>query len=283
MEQLKHLFARLLGSTVTAYLVTCVILVILLSPLLFTLFTSFKPLSEIFAWPPTIIPRNFTFAAYQEVLFSSPMPRYLLNSLIIALTTTLFVTGASLFTAYGLSLYEFRGSNTMLLIFLGTRIVPPVSLIASFYLIFSHLGLIDTYFGLIILNSFLCYPLGVWMMKSFFDSFPRDLLDAARIDGCSRTGSLFRIVIPVTGLGIAAVAIISFLWTWNEFLFALIFTNTQTVRPVTVGAHYFVGDELVEWNAISATAIFTVLPGMLFFILAQRAIVAGLTQGAIKG
>jgi multiple sugar transport system permease protein len=255
----------------------------MLAPIVFTAFTSFKPREETFQWPPTYIPNEWTLGAYKEVIFDSPLPRHLINSLIIAGGTTLIVMGGSVFTAWGLSQFRFRGSNTVLFVLVATRIIPPIALLVPFYIIMSTLGLINTYWVLIILNTFLGYPLAVWMIKSFFDSFPRDLLDCATVDGCTRTGAFLRIVIPVAAIGIAAVAIIIFLWTWNEFLFAIMFTNTRAIQPVTVGAHYFVGDELVQWDSIAATAMFTALPGLIFFSIAQRQIVSGLTAGALKG
>ena len=281
--RLRHTIARILEKPFTSYLLLIIILAIMLSPIIFTALTSFKPREETFRWPPTYFPEKPTLQAYEEVIFRSPMVRHLLNSVVVAVGTTAVVMAGGLFTAYGLSQYKFRGSQTVLLIFIATRIIPPISLLVPFYIIMSFLKLINTYACLIILNTFLCYPLAVWMIKSFFDAFPRELVDSAIVDGCTRTGAFLKIVVPVSAIGIAAVGIITFLWTWNEFLFAIIFTNTRAVQPITVGAHYFVGDELVQWDSIAATAMFTALPGLIFFSIAQRAIVKGLTAGAVKG
>ena len=281
--RLRHTIARILEKPFTSYLLLIIILAIMLSPIIFTALTSFKPREETFRWPPTYFPEKPTLQAYEEVIFRSPMVRHLLNSVVVAVGTTAVVMAGGLFTAYGLSQYKFRGSQTVLLIFIATRIIPPISLLVPFYIIMSFLKLINTYACLIILNTFLCYPLAVWMIKSFFDAFPRELVDSAIVDGCTRTGAFLKIVVPISAIGIAAVAIITFLWTWNEFLFAIIFTNTRAVQPITVGAHYFVGDELVQWDSIAATAMFTALPGLIFFSIAQRAIVKGLTAGAVKG
>lgn len=280
---MRDTIAKIMEKPLTSYLLLIVILAIMLAPIIFTAFTSFKLREETFRWPPTYFPQKPTLQAYHEVIFESPMPRHLLNSLIIAVGTTVIVMVGGLFTAYGLSQYKFRGSGTVLLVFIATRIIPPISLLVPFYIIMSFLHLINTYVCLIILNTFLCYPLAVWMLKSFFDAFPRDLIDSAIVDGCNRTGAFLKIVVPISAIGIAAVAIITFLWTWNEFLYAIIFTNTREVQPVTVGAHYFVGDELVQWDSLAATAMFTALPGLIFFSIAQRAIVKGLTAGAVKG
>lgn len=275
--------AKILEKRATSYVLLIIILAAMLAPIVFTAFTSFKSRQETFSWPPTYFPQKPTLQAYHQVIFESPIIKHLRNSLIITLGTTAVVMAGGLFTAYGLSQYRFRGSGVVLLIFIATRIVPPISLLVPFYIIMSFLHLINTFTCLIILNTFLWYPFAVWMLKSFFDAFPRDLIDSAIVDGCTRTRAFLSIVLPLSAAGIAAVAIITFLWTWNEFLYGMIFTNTRDVQPITVGAHYFVGDELVQWDSIAATAMFVALPGLIFFSIAQRAIVKGLTAGAVKG
>lgn len=279
---IRQIITNILDHKLTAYILLVIVLSIMLAPIFFTLSTSFKTREETFRWPPTYLPQNPTLEAYKEVLFRSPILKYIRNSLIIAVGTTAIVMIGGLFTAYGLSHYTFKGSKIMLIIFIATRIIPPISLLVPFYIIMSTLKLINTYFCLMIVNTFLWYPFAVWMLKSFFDKFPKELIDAAIVDGCNRTGAFIRIVVPVSIIGISAVAIITFLWTWNEFLYGMIFTNTRDVQPITVGAHYFVGDELVQWDSIAATAIITALPGIIFFSIAQRAIVKGLTAGAVK-
>lgn len=280
---MRKIIAKILEKPLTSYLLLIIILSIMLAPIIFTALTSFKTRAETFSWPPSYFPKKPTLEAYREVLFRSPIARHLLNSLIIAIGTTTIVMIGGLFTAYGLSQYKFKGSKTVLLIFIATRIIPPISLLVPFYIIMSFLRLINTYACLMIVNTFLWYPFAIWMLKSFFDKFPRELIDSAIVDGCTRTSAFLKIVIPVSAVGIASVAIITFLWTWNEFLYGIIFSNTRAVQPITVGAHYFVGDELVQWDSIAATAIITALPGIILFSIAQRAIVKGLTAGAVKG
>lgn len=280
---MRKIIARILEKPLTSYLLLIIILSIMLAPIIFTALTSFKTRAETFRWPPSYFPKKPTLEAYREVLFRSPIARHLLNSLIIAIGTTTIVMIGGVFTAYGLSQYKFKGSKTVLLIFIATRIIPPISLLIPFYIIMSFLRLINTYACLMIVNTFLWYPFAIWMLKSFFDKFPRELIDSAIVDGCTRTSAFLKIVIPVSAVGIVSVAIITFLWTWNEFLYGIIFSNTRAIQPVTVGAHYFVGDELVQWDSIAATAIFTALPGIILFSIAQRAIVKGLTAGAVKG
>jgi len=272
---------KIVESEITPYIVLTVFSVVLLSPIILIFFNSFKGLDEALRWPPTIIPNNPTLEAYLKVI-DSPVLLSLRNSLIIASGTTVLVLGLGVPTAYAISKYRFRGSKLTLLFFLASRVIPPLSLLIPFYIMMSWLNLTNTFTCLIILDTYLAFPLMVWILKAFFDEFERDLIDAALVDGCSRLGAFIRVAIPLSAVGIAAVGIITFLWTWNEFLYAMIFTATEDISPVTIGIFHFVGDEVIEWNSLSAVGIFTSLPAIIFFIFAQKYIVEGMTKGAIK-
>lgn len=253
----------------------------MISPIILMFLNSLKKLGEAFRWPPTIIPENPVLDAYIKV-FNSPVLLTLRNSLIIACGATALTLVLTLPTAYAMSKYRFRGSRGAMIFFLASRIVPPLSLLIPFYLIMSWLKLINTFQCLIILDTYLAFPLMVWTLKGFFDEFGRDLIDAALVDGCSKLGAFIRVVMPLSAVGIAAVGIITFLWTWNEFIYAMIFTSTDDVAPVTIGIFHFVGDEVIEWNSLSAVGIFTSLPATMFFIFAQKYIIEGMIKGAIK-
>ncbi|MEM2668389.1 MAG: carbohydrate ABC transporter permease [Candidatus Methanomethylicaceae archaeon] len=276
-----NVFLKIIENKKTPYLILIPFSIFLLSPIILMLFTSFKGYEEIFKYPPTIFPQNPTLDIYIRVIKSEAILG-LRNSSIMAIGTTFFVLLASIFSAYGLSKFKFRGRDKILIFILITRIIPPISLLVPYYLLMNSLGLINTYIGMIILYSYLSYPLIVWLLKSFFDEFPQDLIDSALIDGCSRTGALFRVVLPLSATAIAAAAIITFLWTWNEFLYAIVFTNSYDTHPVTVAIFLFVGDYIIEWNCMSAVGIFASLPTIFFFIFAQKYIVEGLTKGALK-
>lgn len=279
---LRKFAANTASHRVTPYLIMAVILFFLLIPIIWTFLTSFKTLEETLLWPPRYFPRHPTIEAYIEVFTRSPVPTYLANSMVISLVTTLFVTTAGLFTAYALVRYPFRGSKLALLGFLVVRLIPPISLILPFFIILRQFGLINTRIGVILYTIYLCYPLVVWMLKAFFEGFPKELIDAALVDGTSRIGALLRVVVPAMAPGISAVAIIAFLWTWNEFLAPFMFIRTGDLHPITVGIYHFVGDELIYWNTLAAAAILAIIPGIVFFIVAQRWIVKGLTAGMGK-
>lgn len=277
----SNILIRIVEHKLTPYIVTAVFSFFMISPIILMLFNSFKSLAEAFIWPPTLFPVNPTLETYQRVL-GSTVPLTMRNSLILSLTTTFLVLAIALPTAYALSKYPFRGSKMILLFYLASRIVPPVSLLVPFYIMLSLLRLIDTYLGLILVYIYITLPIIIWVIKGFFDEFPKDLIDSALVDGCTRLGAFFRIVLPTSAVGVAASGIITFLWSWNEFLFPMVFTTSSNVAPLTTGVFEFVGDEVIEWSSLSAVGIFASLPAIIFFIFAQKYIIAGLTKGALK-
>jgi len=275
-------FDRILESYKTVYIVLGMIFVALLSPLVLMFFTAFKTPAETEIWPPTIVPLDVDLNAFADVIFNSNIPLAIFNSLIISLTTVAIVVVASTFTAYGLSRYRYRGSRILSYSLLATRIIPPISLTIPFFAIFAELGLVNKKLALIILNVYLNYPIVTWLLIDAFNRFPTALIDSAKIDGASRNQAFFYVVLPLTVTAIAAGAIITFLFTWNEFLYALTFTQTEVSMPLTVGIFEFVGDEVVEWTRLCAVGVFASMPSIIFFIFAQRYVVQGLTAGAIK-
>lgn len=264
------------------YAALLLIIFYLLFPFLWTLITSLKTLQEVFLWPPTFLPREWSVEGYINSLFRSPVPLYVLNSIIYSLSTAAVVIVIATITTYGLSMYPYRGSNKILVSFFFTRVIPTQILWLPLIVMYQRLGLMDSRLGLIIFLIALSYPLCVWMLKGLFDAFPRELMDSAALDGCTRMSSLFKVVMPVLAPGVAAIGMVSFLWAWSNFMFAFLLINTNELKPVTVGVYYFVGDEGIEWNSLAATEMMVVLPGIIFFFLAQRHIVRGLTAGASK-
>ncbi|MEW6228747.1 MAG: carbohydrate ABC transporter permease, partial [Bacillota bacterium] len=170
----------------------------------------------------------------------------------------------------------------VLYVLVFTRVIPPLSLLLPFYILVSRLHLANTLMSMIIANIYLTYPFAVLIMKSFFDGFPRELIDSAIVDGCSRTEALLRVVMPISAPAIASSAIITYLWTWNEFIYAFMFTNSPSAQPVTVGCFDAIGDIFVNWNQMCAGAMLAALPGIVFVFLAQRYLIQGLTAGALK-
>ncbi|HUV07602.1 MAG TPA: carbohydrate ABC transporter permease [Spirochaetia bacterium] len=273
---------RILESRALTYTVLLLLLAVMMLPIYWTFVTAFKTDMETYVFPPVYFPKHPTIEPFKLLFDYYPFASYLRNSIIVTLSTTLFVTGTGMFAAYGISHYSFKGANLVLYFLILTRIIPPLSLLLPFYLVVSKLGLVDNLLSMIIANIYLTYPFAVLIMKSFFDSFPKDLIDAGIVDGCSRTGVLLRIVLPVSATGIMSSAIITYLWTWNEFIYAFVFTSTSASQPVTVGCFDAIGDIFVNWNQICAGGTIAALPGILFVLFAQKYLVQGLSAGALK-
>ncbi len=276
------MFDRFLESRTLSYATAIVLLSLMMIPVYWTVVTAFKPDVETYVFPPVYFPANPTFSPFELLFKSYPFSDYLQNSIIVAGVTTLVVTFTGMLAAYGISQYPFRGGNATIIILLVTRIIPPLSLLLPFYLLVSWLGLVDNLLSMIIANIYLTYPFAVLIMKSFFDAFPRELIDSAIVDGCSRTGALLKIVLPVGAPGIASAAIITFLWTWNEFVYAFVFTSTSKAQPLTVGCFDAIGDVFINWNQMCAGALIAALPGIIFVFIAQKYLIRGLTAGAMK-
>ena len=280
--KIRNFFLKIVNHRATPYVVCGAIAFFMIAPFIWMGLSAFKTSSETFKYPPTYFPENPTLKTMSEAWSKAPIPTYLANSLIVSLTSTLIVIVAGSFTAYALSQYRYKGSNVALGLFLFTRIIPPLSLLLPYYLILRKLGLLNTRVSVILYLIYLNYPLVVWLLKGFFDAFPRDLIDSAIVDGCSRTGAILRIVLPVSATGVYAIAVVAFMWAWNEFFAPFLFINYDELKPITVGLYYFVGDEYTYWNRMCAAGIYAVMPSLTFFLLAQKYIVKGLTAGALK-
>ncbi|HSR11796.1 MAG TPA: carbohydrate ABC transporter permease [Thermodesulfobacteriota bacterium] len=276
------MFDRVLESRTLVYALAIVLLSVMMMPIYWTVVTAFKPDVETYVFPPVYFPSNPTFAPFELLFDHYPFWDYLRNSVIVASATTILVTFTGMLAAYGISHYPFKGANLAIVFLLVTRIIPPLSLLLPFYLLVSWLGLVDNLLSMILANIYLTYPFAVLIMKSFFDAFPKELIDSAIVDGCSRTGAFMKIVLPVGAPGIASAGIITFLWTWNEFIYAFVFTQTSQAQPLTVGCFDAIGDVFVNWNQMCAGALIAALPGILFVFFAQKYLITGLTQGAMK-
>lgn len=268
----------------TPVLIVVGVLLFLLGPIWWTVLTAFKPIEVTFQWPPVIFPRlsQLTLDNFAEVFTRSNVPIYLRNSVYYSFTVTAFVVVVGSISAYGLSMFPYRGSSAASLAYFATRIVPPQVLWVPFVVLFLRIGMGNSPLSVVVYLAILIYPIQTLILKNVFDAFPRDLLSAGQIDGCSRLGILVRIVVPVTAQGIAAVAIMSFLGSWSVFMFPFLNLNNPDFFPITVGMYEFVGDDSIAWGALSAASVVGMLPTIVLFVVMQRYIVSGLAAGAFK-
>ncbi|MDS0277322.1 carbohydrate ABC transporter permease [Halomicroarcula sp. S1AR25-4] len=259
-------------------------------PIYFIFITSIKPTSAVLDIPISFVPTQPTVSNYVEIFQNRPFELYTLNSLIVASTTTVICVTLGTVTGYSFSRYDFMGNKTLLLSIVGARMIPPIALIVPFFSIMSNPPLVggltgslyDTRIALILTYTFFNLPFAVWIMKNYFDGVPESLDEQARIDGCSRWEGFVKIILPMAKPGIAATAILAFIFSWNEFVFALVLTSSEQAQTLPIAVSLFVADDFVDWAHLAAGGMIAALPGILFGLFFQQYIVSGLTQGAVK-
>lgn len=270
-----------LGTTLV-WATIVVVVVASLFPIYWLFGMSLKQNVDITAWPPSFV-FTPTFENFEYILSSSGTSyiRYLRNSLIVALSTTALTIGAGALASYSLSRFRFRGRMVFMFWVLAARILPPVAIGIPLFLIIRDLGILDSYVAVVLAHTAFILPMGVWIMTSFFDTIPRDIEQAAKVDGASPLQAFLMVTLPVSGPGIGAAAILAFVFSWNEFFYSLVLTGSST-RTMTVALAGFQGALQLEWGYMSAAAVITILPLFLFVFLTQRLLVSGLTGGALK-
>jgi multiple sugar transport system permease protein len=253
-------------------------------PFIWTLTTSFKNIDEIYQTPPTIVPENVTVGNYVEIFEKLQFFRYFLNSAIVTIATIVITVILSILASYAFSRFTFPLRSILLMGILIPRIIPSVTRIIPLYQIFQKLNLLDTYASLIAPYIADALPIGVWILIGFFDSLPRELEEAAMIDGCSRLGALRRVIVPLIAPGVVSVALFTFLRAWNEFIVALTFIGRNAMMTLPV-AHYRVFEffGLRHWGAINAFTVLVVIPIITFFLIFERHLVKSMVAGAVKG
>jgi ABC-type glycerol-3-phosphate transport system permease component len=277
----RALCARI--ETAASYLALLTASAFALWPIYWAVNTSLKPESRIVSYPPRWWPDPITISHYVSVLTQSTMPRNYLNSAILAASTIVLVLLIGAHAGYAAARFEFRGKNAVLFLLLATVMVPGIVTLIPLYMIAVQLGLHDTFVALILVFSAWQTPTVVWLMRAFFENIPRELDEVALIDGCSRLGAFYRVVLPLAQPGLAAAAILVFVWVWNEFIIALNLTASHSRRPLTVGLYFFVGETGIQWGSMAAAATLALLPAIALFAMLQRRFIEGLTAGATKG
>jgi multiple sugar transport system permease protein/raffinose/stachyose/melibiose transport system permease protein/trehalose/maltose transport system permease protein len=247
------------------------------------LLSSFKTLRELYTIPPIWWPDAPTLDNYAKVIFDSNIPRYFLNSVIISVGATGLALILAIFAAYGFARFEFRGKPFLQAFVLIGQLLPTAAIIVPLFITLRVLGLVNTYWGLILVYMILTLPLSVWMLTSYFRAIPKELDEAAIIDGASRLGVLFRITLPLSIPGLVAVLVYSFVTTWNEFIFALCFATDSSVKTLPIGLAEFSTEFNTDWGAVMAASVVMTLPIALLFLSMQRLFVGGMTAGATKG
>jgi len=253
-----------------------------LFPLLWQAITSVKPSSEISVLPP-LLPTQPVLDHYVAIFKDRPFGRVILNSFIVASLTTLFCLTVGSLASFAIAKLRFRGRNALLALALSVSMFPPIATVSPLYLIIRGLGLRDTYLGLIFPYTTFALPLTIWILSSFFREIPEELYLAAKVDGCTPFQAFWKVFLPLAAPGVGTAAILVFIFSWNEFLYALTFTSRETMRTIPVAIALFPGLHEVPWGEIAAASLVVTFPLMVLVLLFQRRIISGLTAGSVKG
>jgi multiple sugar transport system permease protein len=272
------------------YVAVLLVCVCILAPYSWLIISSLSYRIDLTAVPLRWLPKQVNFSNYREIFWGNSASsanrnlRYgLANSLMIAGTATIVCLFAGSFAAYALSRLKFRGKGVFFIMILATQFLPIVALIIPIYMIMRWCGLLNTRIALILADCTFILPLVIWLMQGYFESVPKELEEVARIDGCSRFGTIFRIVLPLSTPGLAASGIFAFIIAWNEFFTALILSSTLKSKTISVLISEYSSKVGVDYVAMAAAGVIASLPPVILAIMFQKYIVQGLTAGAVKG
>ncbi len=252
-------------------------------PLVWIFLTSIKSELELTQVPITYFPQTPNFGNYAQVFQAQPFARFFLNSLVISSLSTILCVTIAAFAAYALARLRLRYRRIISIIIVAASMFPIVSLIVPLFQIMRGLGWLNTYWSLIIPYATFSLPISTLVLTAFFQGIPEDLESAAMIDGCSRFGALWRVIVPLAAPGVVTAAILAFVNSWNEFLLALTFNSAPDMKTVPVGVMLYQGEFTFPWPLISAAIIITIIPIVVLILVFQRRIISGLTAGGVKG
>jgi multiple sugar transport system permease protein len=252
-------------------------------PLIWIFKMSIITKTELFASPPTVLPQNPTGGSYATIFGDPAFQKALINSTIIAGVTTIICLFFGSIAAYALARLRFRFRNGVMTLILALSFFPAVAIIAPLFIQFSTVGLINTYWCVIITDTVFALPLTIWLLVAFFRELPRDLEEAAKVDGATTIQAFQKVIVPLAAPGVFTTAILTFIFAWNEFLFANTFLFDENTQPVTVVIPNFATIYTVDYGAQAAAAVVVTVPLVIMVLIFQRRIVSGLTAGAVKG
>jgi multiple sugar transport system permease protein len=267
------------GLTIT------VITLILLFPVYWMIVTSLAPTGDMLTRDPALVPDpgSLSLDAYRDVLSNQPVARWMGNSTIITLGSAVGAMVVSALGGYSLSRFSTRGHTAMGYSLLFSRMLPGTLVVIPFFVMASALGLRNNLLSVIVINVGVIVPFSTWMMKSFFDGIPAELEEAARVDGCTYLGALWRVTLPLSSPGLAATFTYAAILAWSDFLFARTLLTDTDQWPITVGIASFVGEFTINWGGLMATSLLSSIPLVLVFIALEPFLVRGLTAGSVKG
>lgn len=264
-----------------SYILLSTVSLVMIFPFIWMVFTAFKGNQEVYVYPPTFFPQEFHWDNFSHVLETVPFVRFYFNSLLVTILITVSQVITSALAAYAFARLEFFGRDFLFILYLATLVIPNQVTMLPLFLLVSRLGWIDTYQALVI--PFLANAFAVFFLRQFFAGLPRELEDAARVDGAGRLRILMQIILPLARPALATITLFIFLSEWDSYLWPLIVTNTQAMRTLPIGLRFFVEESGAQLNYMMAGALMAVIPIILLFFAAQRQFIEGIAMTGTKG
>lgn len=272
-----------LSNILCLYIPMIIVMVVVLIPFLWALSTSFKTQQEFMSPVIKYLPESFNFDNYISVWTGSRFSNYFVNSLVVSLVSVVFTVIFCICNACALSRYNFKGKQVFTMVLLGTQMMPVILFIIPLFMVFKTLDLIDNPIGLIIFNIVLQTPFNTLLMRGFVNNIPKEIDEAAMVDGAGKITIMFKILAPMLKPGIVAVAAFAFIGCWNEFLVSFSFMQTADNFTIPVGLKYMIGEYSVDYPSLAAGSIIALIPPVALFALIQKNLISGLGAGAVKG
>lgn len=265
------------------YLLVLLVVAVVFSPIYWMVVTTLRPISENLRFPPTLWPTALDLAAFGDLFQNQPIERWILNSTLLALMATAIVVLLSVLGAYTLSAMRWRGRGAFAIFLLMTQMLPEALIIVPIFKIYRDLDLRDSLPALSLIDAAFILPIGVWILKNLFDTVPKEVQEAARVDGAGPFRVLFQIVLPMALPGLVAVGVVAFFYAWNEFLFAQSMIASDDLTPASVGLASMISMLDTPIERLLAAGLLFAIPPVIFYVLMQRYVIAGITAGAVKG
>ncbi len=275
--QLKKKLYNLLIYTLHIF-----VALIITFPFFWIVINSIKPRAEIYSYPVNYLPQNITFEHYEQII-GMDFEIFFLNSAMVGIGTGLLAVLISIFPAYASARFDFFGKKPTMISILFAQFFPQIVFVVPFFIMLNRFGLMNSRLGLIISYLPFTTPIGVWMLRSFFIGLPRELEDAALVDGCSNFKVFYKIYLPLTLPGLSSVMIYAFLFSWQELMFAMSFLSRESVQTLPVFLTFFMGEYQIRWGPLFAVSTIATIPPVVIFTLLQKYFISGLTGGAVKG
>ena len=276
--------ARALPGRIGINLLAWTIVLLVSFPLIWMVITSLKPQSELFQIPPNLVPSRITFEHYWQLIDETPFLQYFVTSMKLAVSTTIVVVVVGTLGAFSLVRFQYPGRDRIAALVLFTYLLPSVVLIIPLYLLIVRMGLANTLTSLVLAYTTFALPYALWLLRSFMRGIPADLESAALIDGASRIGAFFDVILPQALPGIISTALFTFILAWNEYLYALVLVSSDEVRPLTTGVmNMLITSFNIEWSLLMAAAVLMSLPLLVIFAFLQSYLTSGFGAGGVKG